>query len=187
MTTKKWLNLLKKNIKNTTYGEKQSLVWYYEELINDKIENGENEEAVLKNLGNPFEVAKQISDDAVEKQKNEIPTKKELPLWTNIILWFFIITVGFPLFISWIAIIFSFGAIAVSGFAITLAGIISIIASIFMAIFGVVQAKFALIGCAIMLTGVGLIVISLFYYASKGMIFLTGSFFKKFFKGEKEL
>ena len=44
MKAKTWLKLLKKHLKTATYGEKQSIVLYYEELINDKIDNGEKEE-----------------------------------------------------------------------------------------------------------------------------------------------
>ncbi len=184
MKAKKWLKGLKKNLKTISFSEKQNVVGFYEELINDKIENGEDEEVVIANLGNPIDVAEKISsENSDKKEKQQKSAIKSLPIWAKCILYFFIITVGIPLFISWIAVVVSFGAVSISGFAITVAGIIYTIASIIVAVLGIVEAKLAVIGSAIALTGVGLILISIFYYITKSMVCVTKKLVEKLLKG----
>ncbi|MBE5742337.1 MAG: DUF1700 domain-containing protein [Clostridiales bacterium] len=188
MKAKKWLKLLKKNIKNTTYGEKQSIVWYYEEMINDKIESGEDEEKVVESLGNPNDIANKISEESGDgEQKNKTYKKRSYPIWAIIVLGFFGLTVGLPLFISWIAVIISFGAVAISGFAVAIGGIVALLGSIITAFFPFVDAKLALIGGAITMIGVGLILIGLFYYITKGMVYITKIFIKRLLKKGDEV
>ena len=77
MTKKEFLKILEMELKRIGYKESQSLVDFYDELIEDKMESGKKEKEVISEIGNVQNIIKNI---AVEEK---IAVAKEKPTLSN--------------------------------------------------------------------------------------------------------
>jgi len=126
MNKKKFLSKLKTELEAANYEDRENLINYYEELIDEKIENGEKEADIIKELGSIDKIMKDINII------NYINKAKEKPTVSNGIKAFIITLsifslplllplaiVGVALLIAISAVIFSviiaFGALLFSG------------------------------------------------------------------------
>ena len=173
MTTKQWLKQLKKELRGIPKAEKNKILEFYSEIINDKKDSGFNDYEICYQLGNPYDIAKKTVEESGRKFNGsdikEDFTEKAygLPLWLKCFLGFFGIIIGFPLIIAIFATLFSlfiaFFAVMISGFVCAIGGIITVIASIIFGIVGVVDNFIIYLAYGIALTGVGLMLGAGFY------------------------
>lgn len=199
MKTKEiWLNIFEDSLQKMPKSERNRIIEFYREMIEDKIESGIIEEEVIASLGNPYDVASKILDENGLKcnikdltKKEEITEKKSkkegLPLWLTLIVGFFGVTVGIPLAISWFAVLISFcatfGALVISAGACTIAILLSII----FALAGFVEGGWAIFGAALAGMGAILLLAVGFWYCAKAMSIATTWLCKKWPKrGEKK-
>ena len=107
MKTKEiWLDIFEDSLQKMPKSERNKIIEFYREMIEDKIESGIIEEEVIASLGNPYDVASKILDEngikyksadlskSEEKSKRE-PKKEGLPLWLTLIVGFFGVTVDY--------------------------------------------------------------------------------------------
>ncbi len=86
---KKFLKELRRRLRTLPKEERERTVSYFEELIDDAVEEGKTEEAAVADLGNPAEIAADILGEA------NIPKKKKLSAGTIVLL-----VVGSPIWLS---------------------------------------------------------------------------------------
>ena len=204
MTAKEWLEILEGKVKVLPKDEREEIVSYYSEMIADGIENGTSEEEFIKTLGNPNDVANKIlaenginhindeqtggADNEYAQSTTKVINKKSLPTWAILLIGFFGVLIGFPLFIAGLTILLclfvTFWACFGVFVASTVACFIAIFVSIVMAIIGTVQSGLALIGGCILVAGLMALLSVGFWFVSLYTTKLIAFIFKKL-KGGK--
>ena len=187
-----WLELFEDAIKKLPKAERNKVVMFYREMIEDKIEGGKSEDSVIAELGNPNDVAQKIlnengiqcEDKDFVKASGQVvkslePKKGGIPIWLACLSGIVVVPVGIALGATWVAMIVSFWAVFVSLVVASLACCIAIFAGIVMAFCGVVGSGYALVGGAIAGTGVTMLLAVGFYWLCIYMSKATAWFFRK--------
>lgn len=111
MRRKEFLRLLKDELRKRRDIEIEEVIFYYDELIQDAVDNGENEEVFIINLGSIKEIVKRITEDEeflVEvKTSNEKVIKNVLGLSVKIIGYFLMAVISFTIAVTGISIFIS--------------------------------------------------------------------------------
>ncbi len=187
MKKKDFIRELKFKIRKLDKKEVEDIISYYSELIDDRIEQGENEEDIILSLGsidliakNIFE-EKNISNEDIEIVESEIVDNKKAKYNNDTtVLKILLLVLLFPLWISLgvffltilIIILSVFFAIAVSSIALIASGIFTLIGSFIHFAFnfgaGIIQ-----LGVSFLIIALGLLLFSilpLFGKLGKGFI-----------------
>lgn len=157
--------------------EREKFITYYEEIIDDYMENGFEEEAVIEKIGNPKVIAKNIlsEQDTVDikvpltnsKVINMILLILGFPLWGSLVF------AGLMLVLSGVIVIWCIPFTAgVSALAFFLAGIYSIVATPFM-IAEVLSVGMVQLGVGIASLGVSFLLAMATMYLCKNFAFFT--------------
>ncbi len=139
MTKNEFLTILTKELALLEWSEVEKTLAYYDEIINDRMENGESEEQAVESLGNVYAIASQILAEANVKAKPKEPEKRKQTSPTAKALAIILIILGFPL---WFPLL-------ISGIAVVLA--------IFITLWAVA------VGIAVAVAAVGIVGIFLFF------------------------
>ena len=91
MNKQQFLNALAEALKKLPREERYRTLSYYDELIDDRVEDGQNEDAVVESLGSPAEVAQSILG-VEEEQPEHRPASRAARVWIIVLL-----VLGFPL------------------------------------------------------------------------------------------
>jgi uncharacterized membrane protein len=192
MNKKDFLFDLQKKLSAMPSADVQERLGFYNEIIEDKLEEGLSEEEAIKEIGTADEIAKQIlSDYPLSKLvKEQVKKERSLKTWELILL-----IVGFPvwgsLLISVLAIILavyiSLWAVVISLWAADLALVICGLAMIlfcFALIFqGDPASGLASLGMGAAGLGIGILLFFGCLYISKAAIWIP----KKVFSGLKSM
>lgn len=157
--------------------EREKFITYYEEIIDDYMENGFDEEAVIEKIGNPKVIAKNIlsEQDTVDikvpltnsKVINMILLILGFPLWGSLVF------AGLMVVLSGVIVIWCIPFTAgVSALAFFLAGIYSIVATPFM-IAEVLSVGVVQLGVGIASLGVSFLLAMATMYLCKNFAFFT--------------
>lgn len=131
MTKKTFVDQLEKRLKKYDNIDRKEIINYYNELIEDRIENGENEEDVIVSLGSIDMIIanltgeKQVEPKIVEREK-KISTPKVICLIVLSPLWFVMLITLFSLLIALVSTLF---AIAVSLLSVFFSGVAYLLGS----------------------------------------------------------
>lgn len=204
MTRYEWERELKKYIAALPKTEQAKIFDYYGEIFEDKIEAGMQEEQIIREFGNPYDVASRIlSDFKIEKEKteepdlsdkkeetekeiNETPTvnapeKKETSAFSRFILAAVLfIFVGLPALAVLAGLAFCGVALLVSAVALILGGIFDFFYFVAMlGMYGYSGAYLAHLGIGLMITATGFLLSPLFLFLTKKLFMLCGKIFIK--------
>lgn len=174
MTKKEWFNDFKNHLDSLSNKDCQEAINYYEELYQDKLDQGFDPKTIIDDFPNPADAAKKILDDipgevidlnessAKKKNRKEKSEKRKAksfryPLWLTIL--FSILSV--PLFIVFFALIIAFIAVFFSAFIVVLAGIVTIIFAV-LEQFQNIGELIMSIGISFLSIAIGLLLIALF-------------------------
>ncbi|MDD6572231.1 MAG: DUF1700 domain-containing protein [Thermoflexaceae bacterium] len=152
MNKEEYIQLLKKNLIHVSDAEKEDAIQYYTEYFEDA--GTENEEAVIKELGNPVILARKIAAESAIKEIDEVrqervstkssevitETSGEIEkrghdgIWKNLFV-ILLLLCSFPVWLplSIVAVVLAFVLILVAGifvFVVALTGGIGIVAGI---------------------------------------------------------
>ena len=190
MTKELWLKILEDALKKMSKSERNRVLDFYREMIEDKIEGGASESVVVNSLGNPHDVAEKILEEngvkveEVAQEENKVtpnsePKKKGIPVWLACVSGIVIVPIAISLIASWFSVYISFVAtffaLVVSAFAC----VIAIFVSLIMAFTGYVPGGVALVGASIAGTGIVMLLAVAFWYVCKYMTKATKWFFTK--------
>ncbi len=169
MTKKQWFKRLKRALSALPREEKGAAVQYYDELYEDKRENGESETDILSGFGLPESVAA----DILSEKERPVPVSGAggtVARWVGGI--FLFICIGIPV----LALLFSLAAAAAvlcaSGAAVFLAGAADSVWGFFVLSKGTQIAAVAHIGIGLAAAGAGLLMIPCFAFCTKGLFIL---------------
>ena len=197
-----FLDELKNLIKDYPVEETEKSIEYYNEMIDDRIEDGMSEEDAVKSLGDVKDIAKEIEIEMPMKTivKKKVKEKKEenIPIWVILLL-----VLGFPV---WAPLLLALGigafslyialwSVVLALWAVDAALFVSVIAGL-LAI-GITMVKGSMLsaiiyfGATLVLIGLALLGLIGCFYASKGLAALFAAIFrsikkKLISKNEKE-
>ena len=166
MTKKEFLKELKSRLALLPSDDVEASIEYYSEMIDERIEEGMDEESAVASLPTPEKAAADvISEMSISKLvKARIKPKRTLhtweivliilgsPIWISLIL--AAVSVVFSVYISLWSVVASFWMVGISIFATALASLASGLALLIIA--GNAGAGMLFLGAAIFLTGIGI-------------------------------
>lgn len=180
MNKTEFLNDLKKKLTSLQAAEREKFISYYDEMIEDLIENGKTEEEAVKEIGDVDKIAKDIMEDA------DFGSDKNMSIGMKSVIGLLII-LGFPMWgslllaaaslvlsayiIIWCLPIMT-GGLAIGGIG---AGVGSALGSFFILSHSVGRAIFQF-GVGMFLTGVGILSTLLTIYVSKNILVISKKF-----------
>lgn len=187
MTKKEFLSILEKELDMLPREEQNRTVIYYEELIEDRMEDGMTEEEAVRGVGNPKQVAREV----IEENEGELWEKIENPnhsLGAKIGIWT-VILLGAPI---WASVLLAIILCILSGYlviwTVPLIGASFTLAFGVIGVYGVISFPFALfdgvgigivhLGTAMLGFGLMLIFARSTLWISKKIIDITWSFTK---------
>lgn len=183
MNKEEFLAALRSGLRGLPQEDIDERLAFYEEMINDRIEDGVSEEEAVAGIGSVDDVISQILADVPvgvlvkEKMKN----KRRIKGW-EIVLLVLGFPLWFPLVIAGAAVAFALyivvWALVIALWAIELAFAVSVTAGIIMAVVyfaeGYVISGVAMVGATICCAGFAILMFLGALYASKGVVKLTG-------------
>lgn len=155
---------------------------FYNEMIDDRMEEGLTEEEAVASVGSIDEIAAQIVDDIplMKIAKEKIRPKRRLKAREIVLLsvgsplWLTLVLVAASLIITLYAVLWSLVASAWAVFAALAAvAVAGTVAGIFVAIFNGVLSGLALVGAALVCGGLGIFAFIGCLAATKGTVILT--------------
>ena len=186
MTKREFLEELRKRLSDLNDAEFASSVAFYEEMIDDRMEDGLSEEEAVKEIGTPAEAAAHILEEMPLSKliKARAKSKGKLSVWIIILLcagspvWLSLVVAAVAVVISVYAVLWS---VVVSLWSTVAAVAVSAIASLigapvlFATGFG--WTGLMLIGASLFLSGLAMFAFFGSFYATKGMWFLSKQIF----------
>lgn len=212
MTKREWFEELKYRLNALTNKECQDALNFYEELYQDKIDQGYEPQVVIDNFPNPLDASRKIIEELQEERRERtrysssvihqepiinskvayeetklkpVKQKSKMPMAAKIIL----IILASPFIIALAAMLFGliigFGAAFLSGFVVVISGIIAAIMSV-IEYHSVISEMLVYLGGSLLFIGAGLLLIAIFGNIIRGICKLTEVIFKSIFsKGAK--
>lgn len=155
MKRKEFLRVLREELRKRTDIESEEVLFYYDELIQDAIDNGENEEIFIMNLGSVRDILRRLEDDkefVIElRDKNSTVVRDVLSTTVKIIGYFIFGVIAFSLGVT------SF-SVFVSGAAIILVAIGRVILNTPTDLYGyLAMLGLVFIGMSLSILGIGII------------------------------
>lgn len=192
MNKEEFLILLRHKLNRLPQDEIEDRVSFYNEMIEDEISDGKNEEEVIQNLGPIDEIVSQIIGDVPLSKiiKEKVTPKRKLKAWEILL-----IVLGFPLWFPLLLtglILFLVAYILIMVMIIVVYALdISFICGGFVGIFGMVQyaidrngtGSFFMVGATLVSFGLGILLILFSKGITLGIINMT----KNILKGTKRM
>ena len=182
MTKQEFLCALQKRLSGLPMGELEERLGFYGEMIDDRMEEGLDEEQAVKEVGSVDDIASQIITDVPLSKiaKEKIKPKRRFEVWEIVLLvlsapiWlslaFSVLSTVFSLYVLLWTVVISFWSVFVSLLASAMG---MMVAGILFVAVGKGLAGMAMIGAALLCAG-----LSVFWFfgckgATKGVIWLT--------------
>lgn len=192
MTKYEFLDQLRDLLAGMPPNEKEKSIAYYHEMIEDRMEDGANEQDAVAAVGTPEQAAEQILKDTpmVKLVKQRVKPKRRLEAW-EIVLLIVGAPLWLPLLLSAIAVVLalyvvlwslviSVYAVMTVCFACAIAGFVKFVLS---CIYGQIPVGLVMLGMVIMLFGIGIFLLLGANACAKGLVILI----KKMVLGTKKL
>ncbi len=181
MTKSEFLSSLRARLADLPQDEAQERIFFYEEMIDDRMEDGLSEDDAVAAVGTVDEIAAQIAEDIpfVKIAKERIKPKRRLAAWEIVLLvigspiWLSLlitaVSVVLSLYLTLWAVVFSLWAVFASFVACGFCGVAVGVGTM---VYGILPAGGALLGAGLMLAG-----LSIFWFfgcraATKGTAWL---------------
>lgn len=180
MTKKEFLSELRSKLQGLPPEDIDERVSFYEEMINDRIDDGKTEEEAIADIGTVDDVVKEIAKDTplVKLVKEKMKPRRRIKAWEIVL-----IVLGFPLWfpllitalvlimvfwiLVWVMVIVTY-AVEIALSAASVAGVVA-----FFAYFLNGEMNYTAIGASIMCAGAAILFVFACIGATKGSIALT--------------
>ena len=190
MNKRRFLEALRAALVGLPQEELDGRLEFYEEMIDDRVEDGLSEAEAVAAVGTVDEIRAQIIKDTPLSKivKERVKPKRSISgieitlLVLGFPIWFSLLVAGaaviFSVWISLWAVLISFYATLAAFFGAAFGGLV---ASSVLLIFGGKLSGLFLLGCSLASAGMGILWIFVCKYATKGLVWLTGAFVKSLF------
>lgn len=191
MNKETFLNNLRESLKQYSSEETEKSIDYYSEIIDDRVEDGMNEEDVVASFGSVDDIANKIIDELSLSTLVKCKAKdKSIPNWAIVLLvigaplWFSLAMAAFAIVFAIFVVIWS---VSIAFWSVMLALAVATIATIFAAIvfcFGhSLLSIVGFFGVAVLLAGLTIFSFLAAFYITKGIVVLS----KSIIRGIKKL
>lgn len=180
MTQKKWERTLKRFLSPLPKSEQKSIVAYYREMYQDKLDLGLSEQEILNEFGDPQVCAgRMIAESSIEQktpsatnnpfaQEYKAKPIKSASVGGTLGMVFFTLLLGIPVGAVWVSVIATFAAVGVASIAVGFAGLLFPLLTPFYSSLGFSGISFtANLGLYLASAGAGFMLAVLFYHATK--------------------
>ncbi len=177
-----FLHTLRERLSFLPQGDIEERISFYEEMIDDRIEEGLSEEEAVAAVGPVDDIVEQVMAEIplTKLMVQKVKPKRSVRAW-EIVLLILGFPVWFPLIISLMAVMFSvwivLWALVISVFAVGVSFVAGWISSLPVALYYVTLGSFAgagsFLGAGMILAGLGILVIIGGKYFGKGVIVIT--------------
>ncbi len=187
MNKQRFLAELESRISALPAEDREGSLAYYEEMINDRVEDGMSEEQAVAELGSLDEIVARIVEDVpiTKLVKEKVKPSRSLsgweiallilgsPLWLSLLIAAFAVVLS--LYVSVLAIVLSLYAVALSLAVAGVAAVAGGLAAIFIVspVIGLM-----LVGAGLVCAGIAIFMFLLSNLAAKGVAALTKSIFR---------
>lgn len=180
MTKKEFLSELRSKLQGLPPEDIDERVSFYEEMINDRMDEGKTEEEAVAEIGSVEDVVREIAKDTplVKLVKEKMKPRRRIKAWEIVL-----IVLGFPLWfpllitalvlimvfwiLVWVLVIVTY-TVEIALSAASVAGVVA-----FMAYFLNGEMNYTAIGASIMCAGAAILFVFACIGATKGSIALT--------------
>lgn len=180
MTKKEFLSELRSKLQGLPPEDIDERVSFYEEMINDRMDEGKTEEEAVAEIGSVEDVVREIAKDTplVKLVKEKMKPRRRIRAWEIVL-----IVLGFPLWfpllitalvlimvfwiLVWVLVIVTY-TVEIALSAASVAGVVA-----FMAYFLNGEMNYTAIGASIMCAGAAILFVFACIGATKGSIALT--------------
>ncbi len=165
-----FLHELRSNLRKYPSGAVDDYIEYYDELIAERVENGEKESAVLAKIGTPQDIAASFKQDVAIDRAVKKPTPSNGVKALIAVISVLSLPLVIPLFIVFGALLVVIVALFVAGLAVVLAGMAGSIAAVIDMAINVINgnAPWYLLP---LVAGAALIVFCLAFEFCRGLLF----------------
>lgn len=182
MNKKEFIDALRLRLADLPSEELDERIGFYVEMIDDRIEEGLDEEAAVAEIGSVDSISGQILADIPLSKiaKSKIKKRRRMRAWEIVLLavgspiWASLLIAAFAIIISLYAVLWSLVAVAWSVFGAfggcSLGGIAAGVLSI---VHGEILIGIAFFGVSLVLAGLGIFIFFGCMAATKGMVTLT--------------
>lgn len=186
MTKREFLEELRKRLSDLNDADFAASVAYYEEMIDDCMEDGLSEEEAVKAIGTPADAAAHILEDMPLGKliKSRVKSKEKLPVWAIVLLivgspiWLSLLIAAVSVVISVYASLWSaVASLWASEFAFAVSSVASLVSAPVLFAMGHVWTGLASIGASVFLAGLAIFLFFGCFYATKGMCILSKQIF----------
>ena len=165
MTYKLWERNLKKGIKTLPKEERERIAEYYREMFDELKSGGMDEESAIAELGSPEKCAAQAIAEGEQNPSSAPKARAKFSAAEAVGLIFFTLLLILPFGAAALGIVIAFGAVALSGGVLGIGGLVFAVYFPFSGASS--SAVTAGIGLGIAASGVGLLLLVGFFYATK--------------------
>jgi len=186
VTKREFLEELRRRLSDLNDADFVSSVAYYEEMIDDRMEDGLSEEEAVEAIGTPADAAAQILEEMPLGKliKARVKPKNKLPVWAIVLL-----IVGSPI---WLSLLIAALAVVISVYAalwssvaslwaaelsVALGAFASLVHAPILFATGFVWTGLAAIGSSLFMAGFSIFLFFGCLYATKGMCILAKQIF----------
>ena len=196
MTKEQFLSELRSKLQGLPPADIDERVSFYEEMINDRLDEGKTEEEAINEIGSVDDIVREIAKDTplVKLVKEKMKPKRRVKAWEIVLL-----VVGFPLWfpllitalvlimvfwiLGWVMVIVTY-ALELAFAASSVAGVVAFAAYLMNG-----EMNYTAIGASIMCAGAAILMVFACIGATKGSIALTKTIItgiKMLFIGKKK-
>ena len=156
MNKEQFLKELEQKIRQLPAEEKDRVLEFYQEMIEDRVENGENEEQIIEEFGSLDSLAQKTLDESPAAQKKVKERRLSGGVKALLIagspIWLVFVLVGFVLYlVAWVVIAVCYVAV----FALALAAVVGTASSIYLMCVNFPVAAFQF-GACMLCAGLGI-------------------------------
>lgn len=182
MNREEFLTAIREKISILPQGDVEKSLEYYEEMIEDYIEDGMTEEEAIKAIGSADDIASQILNETPLPKlvKAKIKPKRAFRVWEIVLLavgsvvWFPLLLAAIAVFFAVYIVIWSFIVVLYSlDFSFAALGIAGTVGSVFIMISGNYCQSLLYLGVGLFSAGVAILLFFCFNKVTSGVIKLS--------------
>lgn len=166
MTQSEFLSGLKAHLSKIPKDEREKIVEYYSEIINDKIDEGKTEEQAVSELGSPEQVAQSVLEDYFDNDSKHKENKKSRSVGAII---------GFSILIPFVILMVEVLGVVSLSFIVGSAGLLIGGAAFFISSFWIFFQSFA---AGLFQLGIGFFSVAIGVFAMYGSIAFGKLYFR---------
>ena len=176
MNKKKFLSALSSALADLSRQDRKKTLDFYKELIDDRLEEGLSEEAVLAQIGTPEAIAEQVLSELPPKSRKKYSAGIIVLLILGFPLWFPLVLAAAVVLLSVLIVLFAAELSFAAG------GVAGVLGGLVLLLMGKFWAAWALLGPGLVCLGLSIPLFFFCIWAAKGLWRMTKNTCRSIFR-----